>query len=139
MRRNHFKPRRIHMTGKKNMRLAVLLFLVSASGFAGTWSGSLVDSKCFAASERNVNPDDTLAAVDRDQNQEIRYCSANSKTKSFAIIQADGLSFALDSAGNAKAAEFVRNASRKPRRIAVVVTGELNNRTIKVNSISAPR
>lgn len=120
------------------MRVAVLLFLASAPGFAGTWSGSLVDSKCFAASERNVNPDDTLTAVDRDQNEEIRYCSPGLKTKSFAIIQADGLSFALDSVGNARAAEFVRNASRK-QRIAVVVTGELKNSTIRVDSISAPR
>jgi len=120
------------------MRLAVLLFLASVPGFAETWTGSLVDSKCFAASERNVNPDDTLTAVDRDQNQEIRYCSPGSKTKSFAIIQADGLSFALDAAGNAKAAAFVRNAGRKTR-IAVVVTGELDKRTIKVDSISATR
>jgi hypothetical protein len=120
------------------MRLAVLLFLVSASGFAGTWSGSLVDSKCFAASERNVNPNDTLTAVDRDQNQEIRYCSPGLKTKSFAVIQADGLTFELDSAGNAKAAEFVRTAGRRPR-VAVVVTGELKDSTIRVDSISALR
>jgi hypothetical protein len=120
------------------VRLAVLLFLVSASGFAGTWSGSLVDSKCFAASERNVNPNDTLTAVDRDQNQEIRYCSPGLKTKSFAVVDANGLSFALDSAGNAKAAEFVRHAGKKPR-LAVVVTGKLANRTIAVDSISAPR
>jgi len=120
------------------MRLAVLLFVASAPGLAGTWSGSPVDSKCFAAFERNVNPTDTLTAVDRDQNEEIRYCSPRSKTKSFAIIEADGQSFALDAAGNAKASGFVRNAGRKPR-IAVVVTGELKNRTITVDSISAIR
>ncbi len=126
------------MTGKENMRFAVLLLLACAPGFAGTWSGSLVDSKCFAASERNVNPDDTLTAVDRDQNQEIRYCSPGLKTKSFAIVDVNGLAFALDSAGNAKAVEFVRSAGRKPR-LAVVVTGELANHTITVDSISALR
>jgi hypothetical protein len=120
------------------MRLAVLLFVASAPGFAGTWSGSLVDSTCFAALERNLNPDDTLTAVDRDQNEEIRYSSPRSKTKSFAIIEADGLSFVLDSSGNAKAAAFVRSAGKKPR-IAVVVTGESKNRTITVDSISAIR
>lgn len=120
------------------MRLAVLLFLASVSGFAATWSGSLVDSKCFAASERNVNPTDTMTAVDRDQNQEIRYCTAGSKTKSFAVVDSNGLSFALDPGGNAKAAEFVRSVGRKSR-IAVVVTGELTNRTITVDSISARR
>jgi hypothetical protein len=126
------------MAGEEDMRVAVLLFLASGPGFAGTWSGSLVDSKCFAASERNVNPNDTLTAVDRDQNQEVLYCSPGLKTKSFAIIQADGLSLALDSAGNARAAKFVRNAGRK-QRIAAVVTGELKNSTIRVDSISAPR
>ena len=126
------------MIGKENMRLAILLFLASVPGFAGTWSGSLVDSKCFAASERNVNPTDTLTAVDRDQNQEIRYCTPGLKTKLFAIVDANGLSFVLDSAGNAKAAAFVRNVGRPPR-IAVVVTGELKNRTITVDSISARR
>jgi hypothetical protein len=126
------------MTGGGNVRLAVLLFLASATGFAGTWSGSLVDSKCFAASERNVNPTDTLTAVDRDQNQEIRYCTPGSKTRLFAVVDANGLSFVLDSAGNAKAVEFVRSAGKKSR-IAVVVTGELTNRTITVDSISAPR
>jgi hypothetical protein len=120
------------------MRVAILLFLASAPGFAGTWSGSLVDSKCFAASERNVNPNDTMTAVDRDQNQEIRYCSPGSKTKWFAVVNSDGLSFMLDSAGNAKAAEFVRSAGKKSR-IPVVVTGELTNHTITVDSISAPR
>ncbi len=120
------------------MRLAVLLFLACGPGFAGTWSGSLVDSKCFAALERNVNPTDTLTAVDRDQNQEIRYCTARSKTMLFAIVDSNGFSFGFDSAGNAKSAEFVRTAGRKSR-IAVVVTGELANRTITVDSISAPR
>jgi hypothetical protein len=51
-----------------------------------------------------VNPNDTLTSVDRDTNREIRYCSPNAKTKSFTVVQSDGLNFRLDFAGNAKAA-----------------------------------
>ena len=40
--------------------LAVAFCLESASGFAENWSGTLVDSKCFASEERNVSPTDTL-------------------------------------------------------------------------------
>jgi hypothetical protein len=118
------------------MRLAILLCLASAPVFAGTWSGSLVDSKCWAAEERNVNPTDTLIFVDRDRNEEIRYCSPGAKTRSFSIVTPDGFSYTLDTAGNAKAADVVRSSGRKSR-IAISVTGELNKNTITVDSISA--
>jgi len=120
------------------MHLITLLFLPSAFVYAGTWPGTLVDSKCFAFAERNVNPTDTLTYVDRDQNQEIRLCSPGAKTKSFAVVQHDGLSFNLDSAGNAKAAEIVRKAAKKSSW-TVVVTGEISGNTIKVDLISMDR
>jgi hypothetical protein len=44
----------------------------SALSFAGSWRGTLVDSRCFGSEERNVNQTDTLTSVDRDQNREIR-------------------------------------------------------------------
>jgi hypothetical protein len=116
----------------------VLLALSSAFVYAGTWPGTLVDSKCFAIAERNVDPTDTLTYVDRDQNQEIRLCSAGSKAKSFAVVQHDGRSFELDSAGNAKAAEIVRRTPKK-FSLAVVVTGEMSGNRIKVDSISMDR
>jgi hypothetical protein len=121
--------------GKK---LVALLCLSSAFGFAESWSGALVDSKCYESAERNVNPTDTLIHVDRDQNQEIRYCSPGRKTKSFAVVQQDGTSFRLDSTGNAKAAELVRKTGRKAP-LAVAITGELSRNTIKVDSISVPQ
>ena len=116
-------------------RLIALLCLSSAFAYAGNWPGTLVDSKCFAIAERNVNPTDTLTYVDRDQNQEVRLCSPGAKTKSFAVVQHDGVSFKLDSTGNAKAAEIVRNTAKKSR-LAVVVSGEMNGNTIQVDSIS---
>ena len=118
-------------------RFAVLLFLVSASAMAGNWQGVLVDSKCYASEERNVNPADT-AMADRDMNGEVRYCSPSAKTKAFAVVQPDWSSLKFDTAGDAKAAELVRKAGRKPF-FRVVVTGERTKDTINVKSISAAR
>ncbi len=89
------------------MKVVSLLCVSSALSFAGTVSGVLVDSKCYAAEERNVNPTDTETYVDRDRNFEIRYCHPRPKTKFFAIVTIDGESFELDPAGNAKTVELV--------------------------------
>jgi len=120
------------------MRLAALVCLSSALSFAGSWSGALVDSKCWRNEELNVNPTDTSTYVDRDRNMEIRYCSPNAKTKSFAVVQSDGRSFTLDSEGDARAAELVRNTGKKSL-FAVVITGEMTQHTVKVESISMAR
>jgi len=120
------------------MRIITVLCLSSTFAYAGKWSGTLVDSKCFAFAELNVNPTDTSIFVDRDQNQELRLCSPGAKTKSFAVVQHDGASFKLDPAGNAKAAEIVRNTAKKSR-LPVVVTGEMSGNTIRVDSISVDR
>jgi hypothetical protein len=116
------------------MRLAALLCLCSGLSFAESWSGVLVDSKCYESEERNVNPTDTLMSVDRDTNSELRYCSPGAKTKFFTVVQPDGFSFRLDPAGNAKAADLIRKTGRKPR-FQVVVTGELNKSRIGVSQI----
>lgn len=117
------------------MRILALFCLSSALSFAASWSGALVDSKCYDAEERNVNPWDTTTSVDRDKDMEIRHCSPSPKTKSFAIVDFDGLSYKLDSAGNAKAADIVRGIGKKSH-VAVAIDGELDKHTIKVASIS---
>jgi len=119
-------------------RLAAALCLSAFLSFGGTWSGALVDSKCYDAEERNVNPTDTLTNVDRDGNREIRYCSPSAKTKSFAVVQADGPALKLDAAGNVKAAKLLPKTGKKSR-IFVAVTGEIDRNTIKVESISIAR
>jgi len=116
------------------IRLAVLFCLASAVSYAESWSGVLVDSKCFDSMERNVNSTDTLTNVDRDTNLEIRYCAPNAKTKSFAVVPPEGMSFRLDPAGNAEAAQLVRKAGKKSR-FAVAVTGTIAKGTVKVDSI----
>ncbi len=119
-------------------RLAALFCLASALSFAGSWSGLLVDSKCYAALERNKSPTDTLSYIDRDKGDEVRYCRPSAKTKSFAMLDQDGLRFNLDASGNAKAAELVRSAGKKSVR-EVAVTGEMTGDTLKVDSISIAR
>ena len=116
-------------------RITVLLYLSALLSFAESWSGTLVDSKCYAAEQRNVNPTDTLTHVDRDGNLEIRYCAARAKTKYFAVVPSEGPALKLDSAGNTKAADLVRMTGKKSR-LVVAVTGEINKNTIQVDSIS---
>jgi hypothetical protein len=117
-------------------RLVALVCFASTLCLAGSWPGYLVDSKCYDAEERNVNPGSTLMDVNRDRNFEIRYCTANAKTKAFAIVPQEGaMSLKLDSAGNAKAAELIRQTGRKSFFL-VTVTGELVRNVVNVESIS---
>ena len=117
------------------LQVVSLLCLSSALSFAETVSGVLVDAKCYAAEERNVNPTDTETYVDRDGNLEIRYCHPRLKTTSFAVVTPDGQSFVLDSAGNAKAVELVRKTGKK-QGYEVAIAGGVSKHTIQVESIS---
>ncbi len=94
----------------------------------------MVDSKCFEAEARNVNPNDTLTYVDRDLSREVHYCHPSARTKLFALVQPDWQTFQFDSAGNLKVAELVRTSGKK--YIAVTVTGEASGKLIKVESIA---
>ena len=117
------------------LRLAIVVCFASPAAFPATWSGVLVDSKCYAAEERNVDPHDTLTNVDRDKYQEFWYCSPNKKTRSFGVVQDDGTMVRLDPAANAKVEEVVRQAG-KQTPFAVTVTGERTDRLVKVETIS---
>lgn len=120
---------------KVAMWFPLALILISGSADAGTWSGFLVDSGCFQMRENNVNPTDTDTYVDRDRDLEVRLCYPSRKTKSFVVIDHDGLSFRLDDAGNVKAAElFQKTARKKEQYFPVVVIGERSKNTVKVAS-----
>lgn len=123
-------------TRRSLTRLLCLSCLASGFGFAATWSGNLVDAKCFQNLEENHNVSDST--VVRDLGLEIRFCSPKAKTHSFAIVQRDGVDLRLDSAGNARASDLVRQAGEKPP-LYVTVNGELNKKTIAVNSITPAR
>jgi hypothetical protein len=113
----------------------VIFFFAATPIFAQTWSGFLVDSKCYESMERNTDPWDTSTYVDRDKDWEIRFCSPSEKTKSFILVDHDGIDFRLDPAGNAKAAELLQKANKKIS-LEVVVTGEMSKEMIRVNSIT---
>ena len=117
------------------VRIAGLLGLALVPAFAANWSGVLVDSKCFEAEERNVNPTDTQLYVDRDRNRELRVCAPREKTNVFSVVLPDGTSFRLDSAGNTRAAELVKGLKLKTAPL-VSVTGEKNGRTVQITAIA---
>ena len=103
------------------MRLLSLLIFLSTLGFAGTWSGYLVDSRCYASEQDNVSADTTT--VSRDMNFGLQQCGATLKTKRFAIVLNDWSVLKLDAAGNEKAAAMVRNHSRRSALCCITVAG----------------
>jgi hypothetical protein len=115
-----------------NLRLAILFPLVSMLSSAAQWSGALVDSDCYAATQRNVPHEHPGSA---DTRRSIRYCAPNEKTKSFSVVQHTGPALNLDSDGNDKARELVLKTGKKSPYM-VSVTGELTSDTLKLDTIS---
>ena len=119
--------------------LGVLLACTSLS-FARTWSGDLVDFQCFQREESNVNPDYISVPGAQDTSFEIRACQPRpNKTKAFGVVLPSGERVRLDPAGNAKAAALVRAAGKPKRYFVVEITGDLENHTIHVDSITAAK
>jgi hypothetical protein len=118
--------------------LAAFLYLLSVPAFAETWTGYLVDAKCYASEERNVNPFDSNFNTNHDRGYEIRVCQPSAKTRSFTVVDSDGVSFELDPSGNGKAADVVRQAG-KTSMLSVTITGQKHKDTVSVTSISPVR
>jgi hypothetical protein len=115
------------------MRVATLLLCASALGFAGSWSGFLVDSRCYASRQNNVSRNTTT--VTRDMDMDIRFCSPGAKTREFAVVLNDWQSLKFDPAGNERASELVQRAPKRSV-FRIAVSGVLNKKTLKVGSIS---
>ena len=103
------------------MRLATLLICLSSLGFAGTWSGFLVDSRCYTSMWNNAGPD--VPSVARDMDSLLRQCAARPDTKRFAIVQNDWRPLRLDAAGNERAAAVVRPVWNRSALYCVTVAG----------------
>jgi hypothetical protein len=116
-------------------RIVIVAIVLWLSTFAESWTGDLVDSRCYASEENNVNPFDPPSNVNHDRGYEIRVCRPNARTKSFAIVDPDGRTFQLDPSGNNRVAEFVRQTDKKSR-LLVTVTGDKCKNTVSVDSIS---
>jgi hypothetical protein len=122
------------MKSKLLLRLTLLACLASLPGLAANWRGALVDAKCYASMQRNVNPAETHPAS-TDTGRAIRYCSPNQKTKWFAIVQQDGVVLSLDPTGNQKAAAlFLKVGKRSP--YPVHAKGEKSGDTLNIDEIS---
>jgi hypothetical protein len=112
--------------------LSALISLTSILASASTWSGVLVDSKCFTSIDNNRG--DIPSFVNWDRNSAIEYCSPRRKTNSFAVVQADGLPIRLDANGNEKAHTLLGND--RSSLYIVKLTGEKDRHVVRVSSIS---
>ena len=114
------------------LRLAFLLPIVPALSLAASWSGALVDARCFASTQQNIShghPGST------DIKRAVHSCSPNKKTQSFSIVEQVGMAFNLDSSGNEKAHALVlKHGKKSPFRVHV--TGDMDQDILKVQTIS---
>ena len=116
------------------LRVAALGFVTCALSGAENWTGWLVNARCYESVKHNVSPQDSLIYVDRDRGEEILYCSPNTKTKTFTIVDRDGSKVDLDTNGNTQGAYLVLKAGKRTHYV-VTITGERQKGVIKVNSI----
>jgi hypothetical protein len=105
-----------------------VLCLGSVLCLAETWSGKVVDAACkdqaAAPSAPGAQPGSPVANA----------CEPTASTVAFGIELQDGKVLKLDSTGNAKAAEAIKNNAGKPAPQATV-TGSMDGQTLKVESI----
>lgn len=120
---------------KPAIQLSALLCAAASAAIAGSWSGVLVDSNCYQSQLNNVGLDEAMSYSGRDMHYSVRYCSPDTKTVTFGVVEDTWHLVVLDPAGNAKAAELLRRAETQ-RMIQVKVTGEIDKNTVKVDSLS---
>jgi hypothetical protein len=104
-----------------------VLCLGSLLCLAESWSGKVVDAACKdqAAAAPAAAPAPAPAA---------NACEPTASTVSFGIELSDGKVLKLDSAGNSKAAEAVKNNAGKSS-LQATVTGSMEGQTVKVETI----
>ena len=117
------------------MRLAALFFFLSTAGFAGTWSGFLVDSRCWASRQTNATVEATTVA--RSMNADVRFCSPTRDAKRMGVVLDNWRKLRFDPTGNVRAAQLVAKAA-EGSSYNVTVKGLLSDKsTIRVDSLSA--
>ena len=121
---------------RRFLQSGVLFGVLTSAVFAETWSGHLVDAKCYTTEEQNRNPTTTLENVNRDRVEEIRACPPKPGSKAFTIVDFNGQSINLASDANAKVVEFVRKTG-KQHFYHVTVTGRMNGKDVELDSLVA--
>jgi hypothetical protein len=118
------------------LRLAGIFGMVATLGFATTWSGSLVDARCYAGFQGSKKS--AMHYVDRDTSWVIGYCAPRVRTSSFVVVPVDGGTFPLDSHGNKQASAIVRKVGRR-RLILVQVAGVKKGNNVAVSTVKLAR
>ncbi len=95
------------------MKTCLAVLALTSLARAETWTGKLVDATCKASSEAS--------------------CPPTAETHLFAIELSDSKILILDSRGNEKAADAIKDASKSDLR--ATVTGSLDGRKIKVETL----
>ena len=121
---------------KRVLRLAYLSCLASLPILPATWSGWLVNSRCYSSLEANRS--DLPSYVNWGQMGAIRYCSPDHKTTSFAVIDHNGLSLRLDAEGNERAMSQLRNTEKRTLATAEIERQPSHNK-ISVSRISVAK
>src|ERR1700722_6687049 len=119
----------------RGIGIVVLVCLAAMPAFANSWSGVLVDSKCYEAEERSVSPNDRFNHAYQDTDVEVQVCTPSQKTRSFSIVGHGGFGVRLNPFGNELATAIVRQTGKK-HLVKVTVTGEMSKNAIDVGSIS---
>jgi hypothetical protein len=114
------------MNMRRFLTLNAALLFMSALALADTFSGSLLDNTCA-------------------QQQKGATCAPNASTTAFAIQTSDGKVLKLDSDGNRKAADALKQSNNGADRakdpsaadtpVTATVQGTLNGDEIKVDSV----
>jgi len=121
---------------KLTLHLLSLVCLASTLAFATNLSGVLVDSGCFASMVGNVSHDAGHTGTDR--GRAVRYCAPKASSKSFAVVQHDGSTVALEPAANPKVLEFLQKAGAK-NTYKVHVAGNMSGDVLKVDTIDGSK
>ena len=117
------------------MRHAALSFFLITAGLASTWSGFLVDSRCWTSRQDNVTMEATTVA--RATNADVSFCSPTRDTKRFTVVVHDWRKLRLDPTGNVRAAQVIAKAAEGSSYSATVQGLLRDKKTIEVAALSA--
>ena len=110
---------------RRTVTFAAFLTVCSLLALAESWNGRLIDATCY------------------DQQKNVAACDATDSTAAFALETA-GAVYAFDQAGNAKAAEALKNradrtkdpgAPRESTKVMAKVSGTKEGKLLKIETV----
>ena len=108
-----------------------VLCLGSVLCLAETWSGKVIDAAC---KDQAAAPAAPAAQGAQPSTPAANACEPTASTVAFGIELSDGKVLKLDSTGNTKAAEAMKNNAGKSS-LQATVTGSMEGQTVKVETI----